>query len=98
MHMKAKLKTFITASRPWVARGMAVLLALAGASVSAAEIESLAWEGGAGAVVQIRVKGEVAYTTESLEGGQRLRESTMSATHRCRCTPTSTAVRCRPGR
>ncbi len=52
-----------------------MLLAVAGAPVSAAEIESLAWEGGAGATVQIRVKGDVAYTTESLEGGQRLRVS-----------------------
>lgn len=73
MHMKEKLRTLITASRGWVARGLAALLIVAGSPVSAAEIESLAWEGGAAAAVQIRIKGDVAYTTESLEGGQRLR-------------------------
>jgi type IV pilus assembly protein PilQ len=39
----------------------------------AAQVESLAWEGDTGPVLQIRVTGDTSYTTTSLEGGQRLR-------------------------
>ncbi|MDH3670048.1 MAG: AMIN domain-containing protein, partial [Gammaproteobacteria bacterium] len=42
-------------------------------AVVAGEIESLAWQNEKGSVLQIRVKGEASYSTESLEGGQRLR-------------------------
>jgi type IV pilus assembly protein PilQ len=42
-------------------------------AVVAGEIESLAWENDKGSVLQIRVKGAATYSTESLEGGQRLR-------------------------
>ncbi|MFQ6021478.1 MAG: type IV pilus secretin PilQ [Acidiferrobacterales bacterium] len=59
-----------------------VLGVLIAAIAFSAEVESLAWEDDAGAVLQIRVKGESTYRTESLEGGQRLRitfsDSTLS--------------------
>lgn len=47
--------------------------ALISTAVVAGEIESLAWENEKGSVLQIYVKGEATYSTESLEGGQRLR-------------------------
>ncbi len=42
-------------------------------AVVAGEIESLEWKNEQGSVLQIRVKGKATYSTESLEGGQRLR-------------------------
>jgi type IV pilus assembly protein PilQ len=54
----------------------AVALALAGHLAVAAELQSLAWtEGAAKPVLQIAVDSDVAYKTESREGGQWLRLS-----------------------
>jgi type IV pilus assembly protein PilQ len=55
-------------------------IGLFGASVYAAQIESLAWDDASGSVLQIRVTGDSTYTTESLEGGQRLRVTFPSST------------------
>ncbi|WP_172425854.1 type IV pilus secretin PilQ [Sulfuricaulis limicola] len=59
-------------------RCLALLLALAGTTVTAsgAEIQSLVWEPGSDTpVLQVRMSGEGAYTTQVLEDGQRLRIS-----------------------
>ncbi len=87
MRMNGEPSVFLSRLRHCGTRSGAALAlvwtALACSSVSAAEIESLAWEGGKGAVVQIRIKGSATYTTASLEGGQRLRvtfpDSTLGA-------------------
>lgn len=47
--------------------------AFASSAALGAEVSSLAWEDTEGSVAQIRVKGESAFKTTSLEGGQRLR-------------------------
>jgi type IV pilus assembly protein PilQ len=59
-------------------RWLAFLFAMAGVSSAAigAEIQSLAWEPGSETpVLQVRMSGEGAYTTQVLEDGQRLRIS-----------------------
>jgi type IV pilus assembly protein PilQ len=59
-------------------RWLAFLVAMAGVSTAAlgAEIQSLAWEPGSETpVLQVRMSGEGAYTTQVLEDGQRLRIS-----------------------
>ncbi len=51
-------------------------IVLANGVASAGEIQSLSWEPGADQpVLQVRINGEAAYTTEVLEEGQRLRIS-----------------------
>ncbi|MEW6330126.1 MAG: type IV pilus secretin PilQ [Pseudomonadota bacterium] len=59
-------------------RWLTFLFAMAGMSTAAlgAEIQSLAWEPGSETpVLQVRMSGEGAYTTQVLEDGQRLRIS-----------------------
>jgi len=59
-------------------RWLAFLVVMAGMSTAAsgAEIQSLAWEPGSETpVLQVRLSGEGAYTTQVLEDGQRLRIS-----------------------
>jgi type IV pilus assembly protein PilQ len=59
-------------------RWLAFLVVMAGLSTAAsgAEIQSLAWEPGSETpVLQVRLSGEGAYTTQVLEDGQRLRIS-----------------------
>jgi type IV pilus assembly protein PilQ len=59
-------------------RWLVFLVAMAGVSTTAlgAEIQSLAWEPGSETpVLQVRMSGEGAYTTQVLEDGQRLRLS-----------------------
>jgi type IV pilus assembly protein PilQ len=67
-------------------KGLAFLAAMIGMTATAlgAEIGSIAWEPGTETpVLQIRLTGEAAYQTETLEDGQRLRisfpDSTMGA-------------------
>jgi type IV pilus assembly protein PilQ len=61
-----------------VGRWLTLLVAMAAMSTAAsgAEIQSLAWEPGSEMpVLQVRMSGEGAYTTQVLEDGQRLRIS-----------------------
>jgi type IV pilus assembly protein PilQ len=53
---------------------LAVVLSLFAGGASAGEIQSLSWEaGGDKPVLEIKVNGDATYSTQSLEGGQRLR-------------------------
>jgi type IV pilus assembly protein PilQ len=68
------LRTMMVAAGRW----LAFLFVMAGMSTAAsgAEIQSLAWEPGSDTpVLQVRMSGEGAYTTQVLEDGQRLRIS-----------------------
>jgi len=55
--------------------GLGLLLSLlAGVNAAyAGELQSIAWEKGGAATLQIRISGQASYETESLEDGQRLR-------------------------
>ena len=55
--------------------GLGLLFSVLGAvNVSyAGELQSIAWEKGNAATLQIRISGQASYETESLEDGRRLR-------------------------
>src|SRR5712692_8691301 len=55
--------------------GLGMLFSALGAGnvAYAGELQSIAWEKGNAATLQIRISGQASYETESLEDGQRLR-------------------------